>query len=80
MKKFVRREPEEGTPTFGVVFYILHTNEIKRATGLEPIGYVVDMDYKCPACGAESEDSHSRACHRTLDCNGDLHQELDPLL
>ena len=42
MKKFVPGQPEEGTPTLGVVFYILHDKEIRELTGFEPIGYVVD--------------------------------------
>jgi hypothetical protein len=36
------RDPEEGTPTLGVVFYILHKKEIIEATGREPIGYVIE--------------------------------------
>jgi len=42
--KFIHGEPEEGTPTLGVVFYILHKNDIVEATGHEPIGYVVEEE------------------------------------
>ena len=42
--KFISGQPEDGTPTLGVVFYILHEKEIVEATGREPIGYVVEEE------------------------------------
>jgi len=39
--KYFPGEPPEGTPTLGVVFYILHAKDIEDATGYEPIGYVI---------------------------------------
>ena len=42
--KYINDEPEEGTPTLGVVYHIVRRREIEDATGLEPIGYVVGDD------------------------------------
>ncbi len=41
---YITGEPEDGTLTLGAVYYILKTKEIYEATGLKPIGYVIDVD------------------------------------
>jgi hypothetical protein len=42
--RFIPGKPKEGTPTLGVVFYVLHENEIIEATAREPIGYVIEEE------------------------------------
>ena len=42
--KFVEKEPEEGTPTLGVVYHVTRQWEIRGLTGFEPIGWVVEEE------------------------------------
>lgn len=51
--EFVPGEPEEGTPTIGVVFSITDRDEIIEKTGLVPIGYLCE-----PLIEVELEDEN----------------------
>jgi len=52
--KFVEKEPEEGTPTLGVVYHVTRQWEIRGLTGFEPIGWVVE------------EEPHEEEAHPTV--------------
>ena len=42
--KFTAGEPEDGTLVLGVVYYIGREAQIFEAVGIEPIGYVVEVE------------------------------------
>ncbi len=42
MLKFIYDEPEEGTPTVGVVYHVVWQSDIFKLTGHKPLGYVIE--------------------------------------